>query len=141
MRPEMRNPLASSSTTGTIHAFLLLLRLIVALTSYSIIHPDEYFQNPEIGAAMVFNYPRDYSDGPLKTWEWLGDAPCRGVGVVTGSTALPFWILKRIVGEGESVCISIVILADLCRHRDRSIRSSSLCRTEIGHLLSQHHHR
>lgn len=75
---------------------LVVLRLLVALTSTSSIHPDEHFQNPEIAAADVFGYP-----GLLRTWEWLGDMPCRSIVPVWGSTGLAFSLLRLVVGDGE----------------------------------------
>lgn len=76
---------------------LVLLRLLVAFTSTSSIHPDEHFQNPEIAAGDVFSYKEG---SLLRTWEWTGDRPCRSVAPVWGSTGAAFVLLKLVVGDG-----------------------------------------
>jgi len=79
---------------------LILLRLLVALTSTSAIHPDEHFQNPEIAAGLLFDYSAT-GNTLLKTWEWIGAKPCRSIAPVWGSTGLAFALLKRVAGDGE----------------------------------------
>lgn len=79
---------------------LVLLRLLVAVTSTSSIHPDEHFQNPEVAASLVFDYG-DKGDGPLRTWEWLGKQPCRSIVPVWASTGAAFELLKWAAGSGE----------------------------------------
>lgn len=99
--------LLSDPGTNRIYVVLLVLRLVVALTSLSIIHPDEVFQSPEVAAGLVFNYPKTSSDGTLgllRTWEWTENAPCRSVGIVAGTSGLAFWLLKLVVGECEHSC-------------------------------------
>lgn len=80
--------------------FLVLLRLLIALSSTSAIHPDEHFQNPEIAAGLLFDYKATVN-ALLKTWEWLGDKPCRSIAPVWGSTGLAFALLRRVAGDGE----------------------------------------
>lgn len=79
---------------------LVLLRLLVALSSTSAIHPDEHFQNPEVAAGLLYDYNAT-GNALLKTWEWIGDKPCRSIAPVWGSTGLAFALLRWTVGEGE----------------------------------------
>ncbi|GAA5839969.1 hypothetical protein JCM11251_006574 [Rhodosporidiobolus azoricus] len=83
--------------TTLVYGVLVLVRIFIAFTSTSLIHPDEHFQNPEIAAASVFNYA-DHGDGPLKTWEWTGDSPCRSILPVFGSSGLAFALSRFLVG-------------------------------------------
>lgn len=78
-----------------VYAALALLRVLVAFTSTSVIHPDEHFQNPEIAAGSVFDYG---SDGILRTWEWQGTAPVRSIVPVLASTGIGFQLLNALVG-------------------------------------------
>ncbi|GAA5844055.1 hypothetical protein JCM5353_000129 [Sporobolomyces roseus] len=80
---------------------LVILRLLIAFTSFSIIHPDEHFQNPEIAADLVFDYSRNEA-GPLKTWEWLGNEPCRSIAPVWISSGVAFKLVKAIIGNNPS---------------------------------------
>lgn len=77
---------------------LVAIRLLVALTSTSTIHPDEHFQNPEVAAELVFDYGTR-GDGTLRTWEWLGEQPCRSIAPVWGSVGAAFELL-RLAGAG-----------------------------------------
>ncbi|KAM0786437.1 hypothetical protein ACM66B_001901 [Microbotryomycetes sp. NB124-2] len=77
------------------------LRLLVAVTSTSSIHPDEHFQNPEIAAGVVFDY--ESSGGTLlRTWEWQGSNPCRSIVPVVGTSGIAFATLKLVVGQAPS---------------------------------------
>ena len=88
-------------TRWRIYGFFVFLRLLIALTSFSIIHPDEHFQNPEIAAHLVFNYSRNGA-GPLKTWEWIGDKPCRSIAPIWISSGVAFKLVNAFVGSCES---------------------------------------
>lgn len=88
-------------TRWRIYGFFVFLRLLIALTSFSIIHPDEHFQNPEIAAHLVFNYSRNGA-GPLKTWEWIGDEPCRSIAPIWISSGVAFKLVNAFVGSCES---------------------------------------
>ncbi|GAA5983929.1 hypothetical protein JCM5350_001796 [Sporobolomyces pararoseus] len=78
-----------------IYAFLVFLRILIAFTSLSTIHPDEQFQNPEVAAALVFDYSE--SGGvPLKTWEWQGGEPCRSVAPLLISSGAAFSVVKLL---------------------------------------------
>ena len=86
-----------------IYAAVALLRILIAFTSTSIIHPDEHFQNPEIAAGTVFNYNTRWGgDGPLRTWEWRGPTPARSIVPVFGSTGLAFCIVRMLCGNRET---------------------------------------
>lgn len=83
------------------HSTLILVRLIVALTSTSTIHPDEWFQNSEIAASLVWSYAGK-SEGPLRTWEWEGTRPCRSVVPVWTTTGVVFRFMRQFTaGEGR----------------------------------------
>ncbi|GAA6050678.1 hypothetical protein JCM3770_000888 [Rhodotorula araucariae] len=79
------------------YAALASLRVFVAFTSLSSIHPDEHFQNPEIAAGVYFSYSGP-GDGLLRTWEWTGDAPCRSIAPVLGSSGRAFQVLHLLLG-------------------------------------------
>ncbi|CDR36110.1 hypothetical protein NBRC10512_004991 [Rhodotorula toruloides] len=81
-----------------LYGVLALLRILIAFTSTSAIHPDEHFQNPEIAASTVFEYSR--LDGRLlRTWEWEGPNPCRSIVPVLGSTGWTFALSKLAMGD------------------------------------------
>ncbi|GAA5873166.1 hypothetical protein JCM8547_006806 [Rhodosporidiobolus lusitaniae] len=84
-----------------VYALLLVVRILIAFTSTSFIHPDEHFQNPEVAADLVFKYD-SAGDGLLETWEWTGDSPCRSIVPVFGSTGLAFAVLRAVVGTDPS---------------------------------------
>lgn len=75
-----------------LYQLALFLRLLVALTSTSFIHPDEHFQHAEVAAKLAFSYP-EVSDGPLVTWDWLGSSPVRSV-LPLSSTYAAFRLLS-----------------------------------------------
>ncbi|BGP17720.1 hypothetical protein JCM10213_005300 [Rhodosporidiobolus nylandii] len=87
--------------TAVAYAALVVLRAVVAFTSTSTIHPDEHFQNPEIAAGLLFDYG-DRGDGLLQTWEWTGEAPCRSIVPVLGSTGFAFALLRALTGRGPT---------------------------------------
>ncbi|GAA6040508.1 hypothetical protein JCM8097_005439 [Rhodosporidiobolus ruineniae] len=84
-----------------LYVVLALVRTLVAFTSTGFIHPDEAFQSPDVAAGAVYVWGGD-GDGPLKTWEWLGDSPCRSIVPVFTSTGFAFAVLKRLVGSSPS---------------------------------------
>lgn len=79
---------------------LVLVRLLVALSSTSTIHPDEHFQNPEVAASLVLDYS-PAGDGPLLSWEWVGEHPCRSIVPVYLSLAWVFELVRTIARPGE----------------------------------------
>ncbi|KAK4694433.1 hypothetical protein P7C70_g8732, partial [Phenoliferia sp. Uapishka_3] len=78
---------------------LILLRLIIALTSTSTIHPDEHFQNPEVAASLSLDYDLA-GDVPLLTWEWTATNPCRSIVPVWLTIAGPFKLAKWFSPSG-----------------------------------------
>ncbi|SCV74890.1 BQ2448_7919 [Microbotryum intermedium] len=82
---------------------LVVLRLLVALSSQSVVHPDEHFQNPEVAAAWVFDYTNT-GQGTLKTWEWLDQDPLRSIVPVAASTGVAFQLLRLVLGSHPSGC-------------------------------------
>jgi hypothetical protein len=94
---------SSRQRFALVYTALALLRILIAFTSTSIIHPDEHFQNPEIAADAVFEYDtRLGGDGPLRTWEWRGPTPARSIVPVFGSTGLAFCIVRMLCGDRET---------------------------------------
>ncbi|GAA6058994.1 hypothetical protein JCM10212_001704 [Sporobolomyces blumeae] len=84
-----------------IYASLIIVRIVIALTSFGTIHPDEHFQNPEVAASLVFDYAGG-AGAPLRTWEWQGDAPCRSVAPVWLSTGAAFRLVRAMLGPRPS---------------------------------------
>ncbi|BGP49627.1 alpha 1,2 mannosyltransferase [Rhodotorula kratochvilovae] len=80
------------------YAALATLRVFVAFTSLSSIHPDEHFQNPEVAVGVHFDFA-GAGDGLLRTWEWEGDAPCRSIVPVLGSSGRAFQLLRLLYGS------------------------------------------
>ncbi|KAK4055890.1 alpha 1,2 mannosyltransferase [Microbotryomycetes sp. JL221] len=81
---------------------LVWLRWWIAISSTSVIHPDEHFQNSEIAAGIVFDYDTQSSGQLLRTWEWQAALPVRSVVPVSSSIGLAFILLKAIVGKAPS---------------------------------------
>lgn len=98
----------TSRRHARLYGVLALLRILIAFTSTSSIHPDEHFQNPEIAANTVFSYAPT-GDGLLRTWEWRTTAPCRSIVPVLGSTGWLFALSKLAVGNSESAARSIEV--------------------------------
>ncbi|GAA5915898.1 hypothetical protein JCM6882_001754 [Rhodosporidiobolus microsporus] len=119
--------------TSLVYAVLVLLRIFVAFTSTSLIHPDEHFQNPEVAAATVFDYSG--GDGPLKTWEWTSSAPCRSILPVFGSSGLAFAALRQLLGPSPSARALFVaertIMLLFSFALDYLIHLTSKCRTAV----------
>lgn len=98
----------------TLFGLLVGLRLLVALTSYGYIHPDEWFQNGEVVAGsslarvvylrVLTKYSSSIGDmfdiDTLRTWEFDPAMPCRSVVplyIVSGA----MWALKSVGMEGS----------------------------------------
>ncbi|KAI6250759.1 GPI mannosyltransferase [Erysiphe necator] len=81
-----------------IYLILILVRLYFAL-SPSYLHPDEYFQGPEVIAGRIFNYP------VRLTWEFESSNPIRSVFPLWPVYGLPMlllrwlWVGKKYNGE------------------------------------------
>ncbi|GAA6014017.1 hypothetical protein JCM11491_003489 [Sporobolomyces phaffii] len=83
--------------SGRVYVGLALVRILIAASSRSVIHPDEHFQNPEVAAQLVFDYAPSGSL-PLETWEWQTQQPCRSIAPLWISSALAF----SLVGDNPS---------------------------------------
>ncbi|GAA6016294.1 hypothetical protein JCM10207_000460 [Rhodosporidiobolus poonsookiae] len=81
--------------TRTLYFLLVLLRVLVAFTSTSFIHPDEHFQSTEIAAEVVYRFD-DAGNGLLRTWEWQGESPCRSIAPIFASSGLAFAALRGL---------------------------------------------
>ncbi|RUS17481.1 GPI mannosyltransferase, partial [Jimgerdemannia flammicorona] len=79
------------TTALRIYLALLLARLLAAfLPGY--IHPDEFFQSPEITAGVVFAYD------VFTPWEFSPEQPSRSIVLPYLTTGIPFELLK-LAGE------------------------------------------
>jgi hypothetical protein len=93
-----------------IYAVLIAVRLFIASTSFGTIHPDEYFQNPEIATRIVFDYTNSGGE-PVQTWEWTGKAPCRSIAPLWLSSSLAFSLVRASIGNSEYLDLSRGILS------------------------------
>lgn len=76
---------------SSVNKFLLLLRFILCcLPLPGYIHPDEFFQSPEVAANDVLGV------NTTRTWEWDGNFPARSCIFPMLSSGLPFLLLKLI---------------------------------------------
>ena len=91
-----RNILELSSLEGlamlsSVNKFLLLLRFILScLPLPGYIHPDEFFQSPEVAADDVLGF------NTTRTWEWDSSSPARSVVFPMLSSGLPFVLIRLI---------------------------------------------
>ena len=76
----------------TVYGVLVAVRLVLALVSTGYIHPDEFFQNPEASAALVF---RDAQLGCAQTWEFRAPQ-IRSITLPALTTGLPFALLRTV---------------------------------------------
>ncbi|EGG16558.1 glycosyltransferase [Cavenderia fasciculata] len=67
----------------------LLVRLIIGISSIGYIHPDEYFQSPEITASDIFNFDT------FRAWEYDPTNPCRSIIVPMINSAIPYFTFKK----------------------------------------------
>ena len=97
-----------------LYVALVALRLCIALTALSTIHPDEHFQNSEI-ASTIFDYSNTRA-GPLRTWEWIGNEPCRSIVPVWSTTGIAFAVLKAVAGNRKGFILALhrVVLRRRC---------------------------
>ncbi|KAL1915237.1 uncharacterized protein VTP21DRAFT_7513 [Calcarisporiella thermophila] len=75
---------------------LVVARAFLALLP-GYIHPDEFFQSPEIAAGDIFGYQT------LRPWEFDEGSPSRSIVPVYATTGLSFYLLKCIAGGFESI--------------------------------------
>ena len=76
---------------SSVNKFLLLLRFIMScLPLPGYIHPDEFFQSPEVAADDVLGF------NTTRTWEWDSKSPARSVIFPMLSSGLPFVLIKLI---------------------------------------------
>lgn len=87
----------------TIYLSLLALRLLFAFAP-GYIHPDEFFQNPEItaGEHPTFKNRTKLIIGDVfhikttRPWEYSSDTPSRSIIVPYLTTGLPFLLLRGV---------------------------------------------
>jgi len=73
-----------------VYYLLVLLRLALVFVSFGYIHPDSFFQSPEVVAGELFGFDVE------KTWEFEGPQPCRSIVPAFVMTGLPFLLLKAL---------------------------------------------
>lgn len=74
-----------------VNNFLLFIRFLMVIKPCpGYIHPDEYFQSPELMAHHVLNLKANV------TWEWKEDTPIRNIFHPLLSSGLAFWFLRLI---------------------------------------------
>ncbi|KAJ2352688.1 alpha 1,2 mannosyltransferase, partial [Coemansia sp. RSA 2618] len=77
------------------HAVLLAARVLFA-SSPAYIHPDEYFQAPEVTAGDIFNIEA------LRTWEFTTEAPVRSIVPIylfSGTPHAVLWLIQRALAS------------------------------------------
>ncbi|KAJ2865465.1 alpha 1,2 mannosyltransferase [Coemansia erecta] len=72
---------------STLYAALLAVRVLFAL-SPSYIHPDEFFQAPEVAASDILGVDA------LRTWEFAASPPIRSIVPIYMYSGLPFALLR-----------------------------------------------
>ena len=82
--------------------FVRLLWTFAPQTGY--IHPDEFFQGPEITAGDVFELKT------VRAWEFNDTFPVRSVVFPYLLTAAPFWITKTIMGNSFVVTARYLVV-------------------------------
>eukprot|EP01137_Pigoraptor_chileana_P010197 Opistho-2@59452 len=88
------------------YAAALVLRLaIVLLPLPSYIHPDEFFQSPEVAATDVFNLTATLP------WEFNASYPCRSIVPVYVVSGIPY-LLYRAILSSISAISGTVLLGD-----------------------------
>ena len=76
---------------SSVNKFLLLLRFFLCcLPLPGYIHPDEFFQSPEVAANDVLGF------NTTRTWEWDGYFPVRSCIFPMLSSGLPFLLVKLL---------------------------------------------
>ncbi|PHZ16603.1 uncharacterized protein RHIMIDRAFT_266485 [Rhizopus microsporus ATCC 52813] len=81
-------------STVVLASGLVWLRWFIAsLSGY--IHPDEFFQNPEITSSLIFGIQA------FTPWEYQPQNAARSIVAPFLTTGIPFWILKNILPEGQ----------------------------------------
>ncbi|KAI8982624.1 hypothetical protein BDB01DRAFT_156221 [Pilobolus umbonatus] len=88
-------------------AMLVWLRWLLAIFP-GYIHPDEFFQNPEITASYLF---------PIETmtpWEYQPQHAARSIVMPYLTTGIPFYILRLFTDqciEHHSLCVCLVFIS------------------------------
>ncbi|PVU91300.1 hypothetical protein BB560_006134, partial [Smittium megazygosporum] len=86
-----------------IYYFLLLVRfLAIFLPGY--IHPDQFFQGPEVSAGDLLSIP------VIRTWEFDPDLPCRSILPIFLTSGVPILIFKLLSGLELKNIFSVYLL-------------------------------
>lgn len=90
-----------------VHALLCILRILcIFLPGY--IHPDEWFQSPEVMASRIFG-----TKGYIP-WEYDPAYPCRSPTVAKFMTGIPFSIIKLFTSDPSSIVLYLVPRLYIC---------------------------
>lgn len=97
-------PCLMASTISTrvarrIYLLLVIFRFLSVLFP-GYIHPDEFFQSPELSASDIFGI-----DG-IRTWEWDISRPVRSWISLVSTSGASFWILQKVsilIGFGPKI--------------------------------------
>ncbi|KAI8872255.1 hypothetical protein GQ42DRAFT_161465 [Ramicandelaber brevisporus] len=92
------------STGALVYSFLVVVRAAIALTGYGYIHPDQFFQSPEIAAGDVFGLE------VFRPWEFNPAHPNRSIVPVYLTTGLPFMLYRYVLPAGQAPSPSLLAL-------------------------------
>ncbi|XP_069474720.1 GPI mannosyltransferase 4 isoform X2 [Ambystoma mexicanum] len=103
----------SMAATRMIWAALALLRIAWCLfPQSSYIHPDEFFQSPEVMAGDILDLQA------YRPWEFLASFPCRTVFFPLITSGATFWIMSSLTHLGllrtPITSYSLLVLPRLC---------------------------
>lgn len=87
---------------------LLITRLLFAV-SPSYLHPDEFFQGPEVIAGEIYGYP------VVRTWEWTVKTPIRSVFPLWLVYGPPMTLLKAFGTRNGVAPVSSTAIYYVCR--------------------------
>ncbi|KAG2224178.1 hypothetical protein INT45_001296 [Circinella minor] len=88
------------------YTVLLWLRWTLS-TSPGYIHPDEYFQSPEVAAGYIYNIKS------FTPWEYQPEHAARSVLVPFLTTGLPLWILRYLGEQTEGIIQNVPRAIDM----------------------------
>ncbi|KAG0748347.1 hypothetical protein G6F62_002538 [Rhizopus arrhizus] len=96
--------MVKKSTILVVSTLLWLRWFISGLPGY--IHPDEFFQNPEITSSKIFGIQT------FTPWEYQPQNAARSIVAPFITTGIPFWILKCTLPRGQLPSASILFAVE-----------------------------
>lgn len=95
----------AARTSGFVWLTAVFLRFFwVCLPQTGYIHPDEFFQGPEITAGDLFEFKH------TRTWEFQEEFPVRSAAFPYAFTGLPLYILRTFLGV-EAISSKALVVA------------------------------